>query len=113
MAATLGQRLRSARTAKGLSLREVERRTGIHNAHLSQIENGRILKPEMALLWELAGLYDADYPELLRLAGHARGATSRPGEARERMTVALRALDELTPAERDDAMRYLQELQGR
>ena len=110
---TLGQRLRAARAAQGLSLREVERRTGIHNAHLSQIESGKILKPEMALLWELAGLYGADYPELLRLAGHARGPAARPGEARERMTVALRALDELSPAEREQAMRYLHELQSR
>ena len=109
---TLGQELRAARAAAGLSLREVERRTGIHNAHLSQIENGRILKPEMALLWELAGLYEIDYPALLRLGGHARGGTATPGEARERMTVALRALDELTPAEREDAMRYLRELQA-
>jgi transcriptional regulator with XRE-family HTH domain len=113
MAPTLGERLRAARTAKGLSLREVERRTGIHNAHLSQIENGRIAKPEMALLWELAGLYEVDYPALLRLAGHARGSAARPGEARERMTVALRALDELTPPEREDAMRYLRELGAR
>jgi transcriptional regulator with XRE-family HTH domain len=108
---TLGEELRAARTAAGLSLREVERRSGIHNAHLSQIENGRILKPEMALLWELAGLYGIDYPELLRLAGHARGGAATPGEARERMTVALRALDELSPTEREDAMRYLRALE--
>jgi transcriptional regulator with XRE-family HTH domain len=104
----LGEHLKAARTAKGLSLREVERRTGIHNAHLSQIETGKILRPEMALLWELAGLYECDYRELLRLAGHSRGT---PGERRERMTVALRALDELTAEERESAMRYLRQLQ--
>ena len=108
----LGERLKAARTARGLSLREVERRTGIHNAHLSQIETGKILRPEMALLWELADLYEADYPELLRLAGHARTGT-RPGERRERMTVAMRALDQLTADEREAAMRYLRELQER
>jgi transcriptional regulator with XRE-family HTH domain len=109
---SLGARLKAARVAAGLSLREVERRTGIHNAHLSQIETGKILQPEMALLWGLADLYELDYRVLMRLAGHSRGA-DRPGHGRERMTVALRALDELTPAERADAMRYLRELQDR
>ena len=78
---SLGEHLKAKRSAAGLSLREVERRTGIHNAHLSQIETGRILRPEMALLWELAGLYGADYRELLRLAGHAQGSRRRASAA--------------------------------
>lgn len=36
---TIGQRLKKARLAKGLTLRQVERATGIGVSHLSQIEN--------------------------------------------------------------------------
>jgi HTH-type transcriptional regulator, competence development regulator len=107
----LGAVLRAARTARGLSLRDVERRTGIGNAHLSQIETDTIAKPEMAILWDLASLYDIDFARLLELAGHARGATS--GSRRRRMTVALRALGELSPGEQDEALRYMAELKAR
>jgi transcriptional regulator with XRE-family HTH domain len=42
-----------------MSLREVERRTGVRSGHLSQIETNTIGKPEMAILWELAALLRA------------------------------------------------------
>ena len=66
--------LRAARAGRGLSLRDVERRTGIRNAHLSQIETDTIAKPEMAILWDLAALYGVDFARLLALAGHVSGA---------------------------------------
>ena len=107
---TLGGVLRAARTARGLSLRAVERRTGIRNAHLSQIETDTIAKPEMALLWELATLYELEFPRLLALAGHASGAAA--GD-RQRMTVALRALSELSPGEQELALGFMAELKAR
>lgn len=109
---TLGEELKAARERRGFSLRDVERRTGIRNAHLSQIETDTISRPEMAILWELAALYGVDFGELLRLAGHNTGAeTSARG--RRRLTVALRALSELTPAEQADVLRYMAEVKGR
>lgn len=103
--------LRRARRARGMSLRDVERRTAIRNAHLSQIETGRIARPEPALLWELATLYEIDFDRLLAAAGLATG-DSAPGH-RMRMTIALRALDELTAEEQDEALRYMAELRRR
>jgi HTH-type transcriptional regulator, competence development regulator len=109
---TLGSVLRAARTEQGLSLRAVERRTGLSNAHLSQIETDTIAKPEMSILWELAALYGLDFARLLALAGHAgEGGTS--GAQRRRMTVALRAMSELSPGEQADALRYMAELKAR
>jgi HTH-type transcriptional regulator, competence development regulator len=107
---SLGGVLRRARAEHGLSLRDVERRTGIRNAHLSQIETDTIAKPEMALLWELATLYALDFPQLLRLAGHTAGDTA--GD-RRRLTVALRALSELSPGEQELALGYMAELKAR
>lgn len=108
---TLAETLRSARARTGLSLRDVERRTGIRSAHLSQLETGTIVKPEMALLWELCLLYDLDFGDLVRLAGHT-GPETR-GEGRQRMTVALRALGELTPEEQAEALQFMAELKRR
>lgn len=107
-APTLAGRLRDARRDLGLSLRDVERRTGIRNAHLSQLETGTIAKPEMALLWELAALYELDFGELLELAGYGAGEARR-----RRMTVALRALGELSEADQDEVLRYMAELKRR
>jgi len=109
---TLGAVLRSARTARGLSLRDVERRTGIRNAHLSQIETDTIAKPEMAILWDLASLYDVDFARLLALAGHAGGGETS-GSQRRRTTVALRALAQLSPGDQEEALRFMAELQAR
>jgi HTH-type transcriptional regulator, competence development regulator len=108
---TLGAALRAARAERGLSLRDVERRTGIRNAHLSQIETDTIAKPEMAILWDLASLYGIDFARLLALAGHAGGASS--SSQRRRMTVALRALGQLAPGDQDEALRFMAELKAR
>lgn len=109
---TLGAALRAARAARGLSLREVERRTGIRNAHLSQIETDTIAKPEMAILWDLASLYGLDFARLLALAGHAGGGATSASQ-RRRTTVALRALGELSPGEQTEALRFMAELKAR
>jgi transcriptional regulator with XRE-family HTH domain len=108
---TLSGMLREARGRARMSLRDVERVTGIRSAHLSQLETGTIVKPEMALLWELGLLYELDFGQLLRLAGHTGPETQ--GERRQRMTVALRALGELTPAEQAEALEFMAGLKRR
>jgi len=111
-AGSLATTLREARRRQALSLREVERRTGISNAHVSQLETGTITKPELALLWQLAALYSLDFDELARLAGYAVAADA-PRETRQRVTVALRALGELTSEDQAEALRYMAELKRR
>jgi HTH-type transcriptional regulator, competence development regulator len=109
---TLGAVLRAARAASGLSLRDVERRTGIRNAHLSQIETDTIAKPEMAILWDLASLYGVDFARLLALAGHVGGRETSASQ-RRRTTVALRALSRLSPGDQEEALRFMAELKAR
>lgn len=101
--------LKSARATAGLSLREVEAQTGIRNAHLSQIENDVITRPEMAMLWELASLYGLDYAEALRRAGYG-GGSEPSGRQRQRMSVAMRAMGELSPKDQEEALRYMAQL---
>ena len=109
---SLGSTLKAARVAAGLSLRDVERATGVRSGHLSQIETNVIARPEMAILWELAATLDLDFSRLLALAGYTDGAEQSAGQ-RQRITVALRAMSELTPAEQAEALRFMAALKTR
>jgi len=109
MAKTLGEELRGAREARGLSLRAVERATGIHNAHLSQIETDSIGRPDLAILWELSSFYEIDYARLMRLAGYAAHRASS-GNEKEQLSVAFRTMGELSPQERKRTLAFMAEL---
>jgi transcriptional regulator with XRE-family HTH domain len=100
----LGKLLIEGRAAAGLSLREVQRRTGIHNAHLSQIEKGHIERPDVSILVELSELYGIDLGDLLEIGGHLGAA---PGSQRAMTTAALRAVGQLPVARQAEALSYL------
>lgn len=106
--------LREARHEHKWTLREVEGRTGVRNAHLSQIESGVIERPDTGLLWTLAGLYGLEFSELMRLAGRtsagSRSASRPDGRRRSLAGVALKALDDLTPEQQEQALAYMDQL---
>jgi len=66
----LGKFLKEARKAEKATLRFVEQQTGISNAYLSQLENGKIRQPSPTLLYKLCELYDVSYAEAMNLAGY-------------------------------------------
>ncbi|MEM7224455.1 MAG: helix-turn-helix transcriptional regulator [Pseudomonadota bacterium] len=78
----LGTFLASTRNKLGLTLRAVEKRTGISNAYLSQLEHGRIGMPAPQNLHKLAEVYRLPYELLMELAGHpvprAETANAKP-----------------------------------
>jgi transcriptional regulator with XRE-family HTH domain len=97
---TLAEVLTAARKAKGWTLRQAERATGIPNAHLSQIETGTIEHPAANLILVLCGPYDLDLLDTLRLAGHHQIAdyfTAREPGKRDAARAAARVaqLEEL------------------
>ena len=109
MPGELAELLSAARKQRGLSLRQVERETGIHNAHLSQIETGAISRPEPNILWTLAQIYALDFARLMRLAGHvARDNQDMP--RRSLVGAALHALDDLTPEEQQQVLEFMDKL---
>ena len=64
--ATFADRLRAGRLAAGLTLRDVEAKTGISNATVSQLETGRTANPSARVLWALALAYELEPLALLR-----------------------------------------------
>jgi HTH-type transcriptional regulator, competence development regulator len=66
----LGLVLRRLRETKGVSLRAVEKGTGISNAYLSQLERGVATNPTPAKLQALAKYLNAQYLDLLSYAGY-------------------------------------------
>jgi transcriptional regulator with XRE-family HTH domain len=69
----LGNRLRESRVARGLSLREIERRSGINSGYLSQLERNEIANPTPAVLHKVAAAYEEPFPVLMRWAGYYEG----------------------------------------
>lgn len=108
----LGTVLYCAREQRGWTLREAERQTGVHNAHLSQIEKGRIRNPSMALLWDLAAAYGLEYNNLLDLAGHTTRDERHAGR-RSLAGATLQALEDIEPHEEEQLLAFLEQVRRR
>lgn len=75
-----GEYLRVLRGKQRMSLRDVERRTGVSNAYLGQIEQGKRPPPHPNILKKLAPIYDVPVEELIRAAGYLDEAQSHWSE---------------------------------
>src|SRR5688572_12868989 len=67
---TFSKFIQNARNRLGLSLRAVEEATGVSNAYLSQLEQGKIKQPSPLILHKLSEVYQVPYSELFRLVGY-------------------------------------------
>ncbi|MEJ2206840.1 MAG: helix-turn-helix transcriptional regulator [Gemmatimonadota bacterium] len=108
----LGTFLADLRTAKGLSLREVEEATdkAVSNAYLSQLENGKIRKPSPNVLHSLASVYGVPYEALMEKAGYLLPSEDSGGR---RKRLAAFAIDDLTAEEEEELLKYLAFLRSR
>ena len=70
MAEKLKDILSEARARKRVTLRDVERETGISNAYLSQLEGGSVTEPSPKKLYELAKYYGLSYASLMEAVGY-------------------------------------------
>jgi transcriptional regulator with XRE-family HTH domain len=109
----LGAVLADLRTAKGLSLREVEEATGkaVSNAYLSQLENGKIKKPSPNVLHSLSEVYAVPYEALMEKAGYLLPSEGN-ATGRSRRLAAF-AIDDLTAEEEEELLKYLAFLRSR
>ena len=95
-------------------MREVEEATGkqVSNAYLSQIENGKILKPSPNILHVLSELYSISYEKLMDMAGYFTSAAHR-AEGERHGRIPTFAEHNLTPDEETQLMDYLKFIRGR
>ena len=105
--------LADLRTAKGLSLREVEEAAdrGVSNAYLSQLENGKIRKPSPNVLHRLAQIYAVPYEALMEKAGYLLPSEGESTGRRRRLAVF--AIDDLTAEEEEELLKYLAFIRSR
>jgi transcriptional regulator with XRE-family HTH domain len=71
----LDEMLRTLRRISGAKLREVEKKTGVSNAYLSQLETGTTKNPSPQVLHALASFYEIPYESLMEAAGYLKPAT--------------------------------------
>lgn len=116
----LGDHLRQARLALGLTLREVEARTNrsVTNGYLSQIEKGSVRQPSPNVLYNLAEVYGLDYRDLLVRGGHHVPAeqarrTGSTADSESLHGIPLRAIQELSASEREELTEYITFLRQR
>ena len=102
----LAEVLKNLRETKGLTLRRVEKVTGISNAYLSQLENGKTQNPSANVLYKLAEAYGVEFNALLELAGIIGKKQKTKKESASSSSFALYAND-LTPEEEKELLNYL------
>ena len=74
----LGQELRTARTARGMSLEAASRAAKISQGYLHKLEAGRVNTPSPRVLQRLGSVLEIPYERLMELAGYV---PPRPQEA--------------------------------
>ena len=100
---SLGEFLRMIRMSIPMTLREAEEASGVSNAYLSQLEQGKIAKPSPPFLHKLAAAYGVSYETLMERAGYVeKGKT-----ARLTGRLATFAEEKLTPDEEEELLKFL------
>jgi transcriptional regulator with XRE-family HTH domain len=107
---TLGQFLKDVREKQGLSLRAVEKVTGISNPYLSQLEGNKIKQPSPTLLHKLCELYEVPYSTVMELAGYPTTDTGTPPSRQSRIAARL---GQITNEEEEALVEYLEFLRSR
>jgi|SRR5581483_102421 len=105
----LAEFLRAARNRLALTLREVETKTGVSNAYLSQLEGTKIKQPSPQILYKLCKLYDVSYALALEFAGYPV-PIERKSPAHSRFAARL---GQTTEDEEAALVEYLQFLRSR
>ena len=103
--ATYGDYLKSLRLKHGLTLREVEAKTGVSNAYVSQLETGKVKQPSPSNLYKLADLYQVTYEDLMERAGYPVPKTSQ--EPQSENLVIHNRLGKLSSDEEEELIDYL------
>lgn len=78
----LGEFIAVARECKGLTLRELEKRTGVSNALISQIETGHVKEPSWRNVVKLAKALELNLERLAACEDEADAVLEKKDDAR-------------------------------
>ena len=106
----LGVYLKQVRETQGLSLRDVQSKTEISNAFLSQIESGKVKNPSPIMLHKLATLYRVPYEHLMEQAGYP---VPKPQPQAQSTTNVFHRFGDITQEEEGQLLDYLGFLRSR
>lgn len=111
---TLGEYLASVRQSLSMSLRDAEEasKNQVSNAYLSQLEKGKIKKPDPNILYSLSETYGISYSNLMSLAGYIVASSAR-NDAQHHGRVATFAEHALTKEEERELIDYLKFIRER
>lgn len=109
----VGNYFKALREAKGLTLREVEKKTDVSNAYLSQLEQGKIKQPSPLTLHKLAAVYGVSYELLMEKVGYPvpQAGDLLPGKE-SKYTVAHK-IGEISNEEEIELLNYLKFIRNR
>lgn len=107
MSNKLANELKTIREFKKLSLRQVEKETGITNAYLSQLERGIAKKPSPDILYKLAEVYDVPYESLMEAAGYLKKSDNTKSQRPTAIQAALMSSN-LTDEESKMVAQYIE-----
>ena len=105
----LGTYLKNGRMSAGLTLRAVERETGISNGYLSQLESGRVRRPSPTNLHKLSKLYRLPYAEVMEAAGYPVPSTQYSNEEQR----FFARIGETSNEEKEALLEYLEFMRTR
>jgi transcriptional regulator with XRE-family HTH domain len=112
---TFGALIKELREGKKLSLREMEDKSGISNAYISQVENGQIKRPSPNFLHKMSEVLDYPYELLMERAGHvvpnprtAQNRSRRKGSDEKQKAFAIfSTIKDLTEEEAEALLEFL------
>jgi transcriptional regulator with XRE-family HTH domain len=108
-----GDYMKALRESKGFTLREVEKKTDVSNAYLSQLESGKIKQPSPTTLYKLAELYEVKYEVLMEKVGYPVPQADNLLKAKSVQSNVLHRIGNISKDEEMELLDYLKFIRGR
>jgi len=109
----VGSYFKALREAKGFTLREVERRTDVSNAYLSQLEQGKVKQPSPLTLHKLADVYGVSYELLMEKVGYPVPQANDMQSSKDSKKSMAYKMGDITNDEEIELLNYLKFIRNR
>lgn len=107
MGTSLGGTLKELREIQGLTLRELEQRTGLSSGYLSLLEHDKVKHPNPGVLYRLANALGGTYADLMQRAGYPVLQNHQGSDQRTRPAVAFKGAEQLTKQQRQEVQDFI------